>query len=244
MHGKSWKSQPHPAMPCKDTNRRHGATRSKNDDHKSNNACMLEAEESKRLRMERIAPKIHGDHIGREREYFIASYNLVHKFIPTPQAMKMPAAKAAVDKGLEKNMRNILVWNLAKVRNTSDMIDEARNKHVKVHFASLMDLCHLKDAELEKKHQKYKGRIVLRCDIVKDDSGSYAVFAEQGSSASQVSAAKVIDIISRLPGCAGKAADAVSAYIQVKNGRCSDFAGRSKIGMSRYLDTSTTTQVA
>ena len=42
--------------------------------------------------------------------------------------------------------------------------------------------CHLKNAELEAKHQKYKGRVVLRGDIVKDDS--YAVFTEQGSSAS------------------------------------------------------------
>ena len=39
-----------------------------------------------------------------------------------------------------------------------------------------MDICHLKNAELEAKHQKYKGRIVLRGDIVKDNSGSYAVF--------------------------------------------------------------------
>ena len=39
------------------------------------------------------------------------------------------------------------------------------------------------------KHQKYKGRVVLRGDIVKDDSGSYAVFTEQGSSASQMTAA-------------------------------------------------------
>ena len=51
---------------------------------------------------------------------------------------------------------------------------------------------------------------------MKDDSGSYAVLTEQGSSASQVTAAKVMDIISRLPGCAGQAADAVSAYAQVK----------------------------
>ena len=48
----------------------------------------------------------------------------------------------------------------------------------------LMDICHLKNAELEAKHQKYKGRVVLRGDIVKDDSRSYAVFTEQGSSAS------------------------------------------------------------
>ena len=57
---------------------------------------------------------------------------------------------------------------------------------------------------------------MLRGDIVKDDSGSYAVFTEQGSSASQMTAAKIMDIISRLPGCDGQAADAVSAYTQVK----------------------------
>ena len=79
-----------------------------------------------------------------------------------------------------------------------------------------MDTCHLKNAELEAKHQKYKGRVVLRGDIVKDDSGAYAVFTEQGSSASQMTAAKVIDIFSRLPGCDGQAADAVSVKTQVK----------------------------
>ena len=79
-----------------------------------------------------------------------------------------------------------------------------------------MDICHLKNAELEAKHQKYKGRVVLRGDIVKDDSGSYAVFTEQGSSASQTTATKIMDIISRLPGCSGQAADAVSAFTQVK----------------------------
>ena len=72
------------------------------------------------------------------------------------------------------------------------------------------------NAEVETKHQKYRGRVVLRGDIVKDDSGSYAVFTEQGSSASQMTKAKVMDIISRLPGCDGQAADAVSAYTQVK----------------------------
>ena len=62
----------------------------------------------------------------------------------------------------------------------------------------------------------FKGRVVLRGDIVKDNSGSYAVFTEQGSSASQMTAAKIMDIISRLPGCDGQAADAVSAKTQVK----------------------------
>ena len=77
---------------------------------------------------------------------------------------------------------------------------------------------------------------------MKDDFGSYAVFTEQGSSASQMTAAKVMDIISRLPGCAGQAADAVFAYTQVKNGRCSRVIENSQIGMSRHLDSSTSTQ--
>ena len=96
------------------------------------------------------------------------------------------------------------------------MIDEARASGAKVHFASLMDICHLKNAELEAKLQKYKGRVVLGGDIEKDDSGSFAVFTEQGSLASQMTAAQVMDIISTLPGCAGQAADAVSAYTQDK----------------------------
>ena len=70
------------------------------------------------------------------------------------------------------------------------MIDEARNKGRRGHFASLMDLCHLENSELELQYQKYKGRVALRGDIVSDDSGSYAVFIEQGSSAFQITAAK------------------------------------------------------
>ena len=120
------------------------------------------------------------------------------------QAVKIPAAKAAMDKEWEK-LEKISAWNLTKVRSKKEVIDEARTKGAKVHFASLMDVCHLKNAELEAPHQKYKGRVVLRGDIAKDDSGSYAVFTEQVSSASQMTAAKVMDIISRLPGCAGQA---------------------------------------
>ena len=136
-------------------------------------------------------------------------------------------------------MEKIPAWDLTKVRSKSEVIDEARTKGAKVHFASPMDICHLKNAELETKHQKYKGRVVLRGDIVKDDLGSYAVFAEQGSS---MTAAKVMDIISRLPGCLGQAADASNiCLVPGKDGRCSQIIKISQIGMSRHLDSSTTT---
>ena len=62
-------------------------------------------------------------------------------------------------------LEKIPTWNLTKVRSKKEVIDEARTKDAKVDFASLMDICHLKNAELETKHQKYKGRVALRGDI-------------------------------------------------------------------------------
>ena len=72
------------------------------------------------------------------------------------EATKIPAAKAAVDKEWEK-LEKIPARNLTKVRSKKQVIDEARTKGDKVRFASLMDICHWKNAELETKHQKYKG---------------------------------------------------------------------------------------
>ena len=108
---------------------------------------------------------------------------------------------------------------LRRYRHGSEVIDEARTK-------------------------TYKCRVALRGDIVRDDSGCYAVFTEQRSSASQMTAAKVMDVIARPPGCAGQAADAVSAYTQVKVEDATYGIKNSKVRMSRYLDTSTKTQMA
>ena len=105
-------------------------------------------------------PNHHEDHIAGKGEISLQHYNLAHKFVPMPQAVKIPAAKAAVDKEWEK-LENISASNLTKVRSKKEVIDEAMTSGAKVHFASLMDICHLKNAELEAKHQKYKGRVVL-----------------------------------------------------------------------------------
>ena len=81
--------------------------------------------------------------------------------MPMHQAMKIPAAKAAMAKELEK-LEKISAWNLTKVRSKKEVIDEARTKGIKVHFGSLINISHLKNAELETKHQKFKGRVVLQ----------------------------------------------------------------------------------
>ena len=129
--------------------------------------------------------------------------------------MKIPDAKAAVDKEWKK-FETIPAWQLEKVRSKKEVTKEAQKNKNNVHFASLMDTCHLKNADMGPQFQKYKGRVVLRGDTEKDDSGAYALFTEQGSSASQMTAAKVMDIIARMPDCDGQAADAISAYTQVK----------------------------
>ena len=47
-------------------------------------------------------PKHHQDHIAGKGDNSSQHYNFVRKFSPMPQAMKIPAAKAAVDKEWEK----------------------------------------------------------------------------------------------------------------------------------------------
>ena len=86
-----------PAMPCK---RIAGMVDPKK--IKTRLACILEADESTRLRMGNSVPNHHEDHIAGKGDNSSQHYNLVHKFIPMPQAMKIPAAKAAVDKEWEK----------------------------------------------------------------------------------------------------------------------------------------------
>ena len=88
-----------PAMPCKTCKKsKHGETRGQTNDFKSKFACILEASESTRLRKEESLPNYHEDQIAERGDNSLQHYNLVHKFIPMPQAMKIPAAKAAVDK--------------------------------------------------------------------------------------------------------------------------------------------------
>ena len=92
-----------PAMPCKTSkNSQHGATRGKSNEIKSKLACILEASECTRLRMGESLPNYHEDHIAGKGDNSVQHYNLVHKIIPMPQAIKVPAAKAAVDKEWEK----------------------------------------------------------------------------------------------------------------------------------------------
>ena len=106
--------------------------------------------------------------------------NLVHKFIPMPQVMKTSGCESCSGQGIEKARDNSSMALLEKVKSKKEVIVEAQRDKKNVHFASLMDICHLKNAALKSKLQKYKDRVVLRGDIVKDDSGAYVVVSWTG----------------------------------------------------------------
>ena len=61
----------------------------------------MEAHESTRKGVEPIPLRNHEDHIV-ESGFNSTNFDLVHKFIPMPKAMKIPDAKAAVDKEWKK----------------------------------------------------------------------------------------------------------------------------------------------
>ena len=229
-----------PTMLCKTCKKKqHGETRSKTNDFKSKFACILEASEPTRVRMEESLPNYHEDHIAGKGDNSLQHHDLVHGFIPVSQAMKIPAARAAVDKEWE-NLKKIPAWDVTKVRSKKEVIDEARTNGRKVHFASLMDIVHFMNVELETKHQKYKGRVVLRGDIVKDDLHLLQYSLNKDHQHHKWLQQKSWNIIYRLP----DKHRTQCLLFPGQNGRCSKIIENSKIGMSRHLDSSTTTQMA
>ena len=66
--------------------------------HKTKYACIVEADESMRVRLEGGPCRHFEDHIAAKGRNSPSHFNSVHKFIPMLQAMKIPDAKAAVEK--------------------------------------------------------------------------------------------------------------------------------------------------
>ena len=70
-----------------------------------------------------------------------------------------------------------MAWNLTKDGSKKEVNDEAKTSCAALHFVCIINgHMSFENAELEAKHQQYKGRVALSGDIVKDDSGSYAVY--------------------------------------------------------------------
>ena len=110
------------AMPCKIPIKSSGRTHRSIGKRRTQYACVVDADESTRPRLEGAVRKHHQDHIAEKGMDALSNYNLVHKIIPMPQAMKIPDAKVAVVKEWEK-LEKIPAWQLTKVRNKKEVID-------------------------------------------------------------------------------------------------------------------------
>ena len=85
------------------------------EENKTKYACIVEAYESMRKRMEGSLHKNHEDNIAAKGINSLSHYNLVHKFIPMPHARKITECQGS--SGKMWKMEKILAWQLAKVRN-------------------------------------------------------------------------------------------------------------------------------
>ena len=128
------------ALPCKEGTKKHSEfqeTGAKSDEfnkiRKTKHTCIVEAHESTRKHLDSPLPKIHEDHNS------MSHCNLVHKFIPMAQGMKIRDAKAAVDREWKK-LETTPAWQLDKMKSKKVVILEAQRDKNKVHFSTLMDV--------------------------------------------------------------------------------------------------------
>ena len=117
-----------PVVLCKIPIKSSGETHSNIGKRMTKYACVVDADEFSRPRLEGAGHKRHQDHITDKGTNSLKHYNLVHKFIPMPQAMSIPDAKAAVGKEWEK-LKKIPAWQLTKVRSKKEVIDEFILRH-------------------------------------------------------------------------------------------------------------------
>ena len=197
---------PMPAsMPCRTRREKYGENCSSSGTRKTKYACIVEADESARKRMERTQHKDHADHTAVNGISSSNHYDLVHNFIFLPKQWKYQMRMQQRPKGGEIQENTGMAADESQKQTKGDLWSKERRQD----RAFCVISGHLSSQEFRvcnPNFETYQGRVVLRGDIVKDYSGSYAVFTEQGSSASQMTAAKVMDVIARLPGCAGQAA--------------------------------------
>ena len=125
MRGEIWKDQMAPAMLCKrkaQTSTTKVAAKQEIASPKIPKTiwdCIVECHESTRQRVESSLPTKYEDRIAGRGFTSVIHDNLVHKFIPVPQAMKIPDAKAAVDREWKK-LETIPAWELEEVKSKKE----------------------------------------------------------------------------------------------------------------------------
>ena len=108
-----------------------------------------------RDKAESLQSKNHEDNIAGKGFTSMSHCNLVHKFISYTTGDENSGCKSGGGQGIEK-ARHDPSMEFRKSQEQKAGFCGSTNFKKKVHFASLMDTCHLKNAELGPKFQKTK----------------------------------------------------------------------------------------
>ena len=119
------------AVPCKILINSSGETHLNIGKRKTKYACVVDADESTRPRLEGAGHKPHQDHTTAKGLNSMTQYSLVHKFIPMPQALKFQMQRQQW-RNNRKKLEKIPAWQLTKVIHKREVIEEAMNTGRKV----------------------------------------------------------------------------------------------------------------
>ena len=101
------------AMPCKTPVICRGETCRSIGKHKTKYVCIVDADESMRIRLEGVPQRYHEDHISAKGINSLSHYNLVHNFVPMLQALKNTGCEGCSGKRMGK-LEKIPAWQLTK----------------------------------------------------------------------------------------------------------------------------------
>ena len=162
-------------------------------------------------------PNHHEDHDCRKREQFTAALQFGSQICSYASSHENSSSKGSSGQGMGK-LEKISAWNLMKVRNKIRgdrwSRDEGRKKFILPHWwtSVIWRMPNWRQSTKNTKDELYS-----RGDIVKDDSGSYAVFTRTRIISITNDSSKSHGYhLQTAVGCDGQAADAVSAHTQVK----------------------------
>ena len=98
-------------------------------------------------------------------------------------------------------------WDETKVREWSDVQAECRRSNAKAHVGLIFEICVEKGSELPEGDpgKKYKGRVVVQGNNVKEENWNAAMFQELSSSPAPMEAGKAADAYGLFDGAHGHA---------------------------------------
>ena len=241
---KKWEIPMEAAMPCKLwTTKSHNKlletdseTKGSNRIQKTKHACIVRALESMRKRVWNLLYQKIMKITSREKgsiRYVTTKWCTFVLVWESSSGQRMGEARKVAGVAIEQR---------EEVK--GEVVLEAQNREKNSSFCYAEGhLSSQKNTELEPKYQKYKGRVVLRGDSVKDDASSCAVFSEQGALASQMTATQSNGCHCKATWVCRTSSRRSIPLHSSKNGGRSKVAQNSRVWKSRNMDASSTTEV-